>query len=106
MLIHAIDRLLALAHQLRRNNASKWESSINEWQAAVADVLSAMDHDPIVDPLAEGSRAVRSHVRRLANSGEARLHSAMVGRLPDSSLAGRRFDDDLETFQRLSEFLR
>jgi hypothetical protein len=104
-LIQAVDRLLTLADDLRRDNASKWALSLAEWQAAVDDVL--VKTDSIRDAsLAEVCRAVRAAVRRLANSGEARFDSVSVGRLPGSSLAGQRFCDDLEALQRCAERLR
>jgi hypothetical protein len=97
----ALDHLLALANALRRNNASKWNVSLTEWKAAVGDVLVALEHCH-EEQLA---REIRSAVRRLANSGEARFGSVSVGRLPDSSLAGERFCNDLEALRQRTEEL-
>jgi hypothetical protein len=96
----ALDRLMTLANALRRNNANKWNLSLAEWQAAVGNVLVALERCDD-EKLA---RDIRSNVRRLANSGEARFGSVSVGRHPDSSQAGERFCDDLETLrQRAAE---
>jgi hypothetical protein len=96
----ALDRLLTFANALRRNNANKWDLSLAEWQAAVENFVVALercDDENLV-------REIRSAVRRLANSGEARFSSVSVGRLPDSSQAGERFCDDLTTLrQRAAE---
>jgi hypothetical protein len=102
--LQAIDRLLKLADGLRRNNAMKWEFSLAEWQAALNDVLSAPT-PRLGDDVLESLRAVLSAARRLGNSVEARFGSASVGRDPDSSLAGRRFRDDLEGVHRRLEIL-
>jgi|SRR5262245_2564148 len=100
----ALAGLLGLAEQLRRNNATKWRVTPEEWQAAVQGVLTApVPHPDDPAPVAKAIRAARSAGMRLGDSGEARLGSARVGRQPDSSLAGRRFCDDLDSVkQRLS----
>jgi hypothetical protein len=100
----ALDRLLTLANVLRRNNASKWNVSLAEWQSAVGDVLVALESCRDQD-LAREILIIRSAVRRLANSGEARFASVSVGRLPDSSLTGERFSDDLERLRQRFEDL-
>src|SRR5262245_40829591 len=94
-----LDHLLALANRLRRNNASKWNVTLAQWQAAVTDVLVALDASRDSE-LASEILVIRSAVRRLADSGEARFASARVGRLPDSSHAGKRFNDDLDRFRQ------
>ena len=75
--------------------------ALAEWQAAVCDVLVALEqcHDEQL------AREIRSAVRRLANSGEARFGSVSVGRLPHSSLAGERFCDDLKVLRQRTEEL-
>jgi DNA-binding IclR family transcriptional regulator len=101
----ALAGLLRLAEHLRRANAAKWGVTQEEWQAAVRCVLAApVPHpdDPVA--FAEAIRAARSAGMRLGDSGEARLGSVGVGRHPDSSLAGRRFPDDLDSAHlRLAE---
>jgi hypothetical protein len=92
--------ILCLADQLRRTNAARWGLTLAEWQVALRGILTApVPHpdDPAV--VAEAIRAARSAGLRLGDSGEARLGSASVGRHPDSSLAGRRFYNDLELAQ-------
>jgi hypothetical protein len=101
----ALDRLLALARDLRRNNPKKWSVSLVEWQSAVSDALNATELRSD-DRVVEAIRAVRNAVRRLANSGEARFGSAAVGREPDSSIDGRRFCDDLEVLGHRLQVLR
>jgi hypothetical protein len=91
----AADRVLAMGNDLKRNNASKWAFSVADWQAAIDDVLKASETQQN-DVLEKMCRRIRSAVRRLANSGEARFGSENAGRLPDSSLAGERFCKDLE----------
>jgi hypothetical protein len=44
----------------------------------------------------EAIRAAQIAANRLINSGDARFGSASVGRNPDSSVAGRRFYDDMK----------
>jgi hypothetical protein len=95
----ALDRLLTLANVLRRNNADKWGVSLAEWQTAVSEVLIALEACSD-EGLAQEILVVRSAVRRLAASGEARFSSVGVGRLPDSSIEGERFCDDLEALRQ------
>jgi len=108
MNIEAILWLLELADGLRRTNADKWRLSLIDWEAAVNEALSALSElqRGKSEATVEAIQAARNAVRRLANSGEARFASASHGSDPNSSLAGRRFDDDLETMHRRFEVLR
>ena len=103
--MESIHHLLHIGGILRRTNASKWGFTLDDWQAAVNAGLQAAS--PSADEsVAEAERAVKAAVRRLSNSGEARFASASVGCNPDTSLAGRRFVDDLEALRDCVEKLR
>jgi len=93
----AMDRLLTLANELRRTNQSKRPFTLVDWQRMVTAVLDSRDaHTYASQAASEVIRAAHSDVRRLANSGEARMWAK---RDPDSSLVGRRFYDDLDAAQ-------
>jgi hypothetical protein len=88
----ALARLLQLAERLRRTNPAKWAMSREEWLAAAQAVLNAPEGRPSdTARIAEAIRLAHGVVRRLANSGEARLCSLTTGCHPDSSVAGQRF---------------
>jgi hypothetical protein len=95
--IESLVRLLALADRLRRTNAAKWKLSREDWLAAVQGALNAPESRPSDrETVAEAIRLTHKAVRRLANSGEARLCSLITSRHPDSSLEGQRYYEDLE----------
>jgi len=105
--IDALAVLLRLAEQLRRTNAAKWGITEAEWQAAARRVADApVPHQSDAAPVSHAIRAAQSAGRRLSNSGEARFGSARVGRDPDSSHAGKRFNRDLDAAQRRLAELR
>jgi hypothetical protein len=103
--IDALARLLQLAGLLRRNNFSKWKVSAEDWSAAVKAVLCTPEATPNdADQTKEMIRLAHRIVRRLDDSGKARLASLGTKRPPDSSLAGTRFCEDLEAVnERLVE---
>jgi hypothetical protein len=97
----AFARLLQLAERLRRTNTAKWGMSREEWLAAAQAVLNAPEaRHADTARITEAIRLAHGVVRRLADSGEARLCSLTTGRHPDSSLAGQRFYKDLELAQQ------
>src|SRR5262249_11268299 len=109
--IDAFARLLQLADRLRRTNIAKWGMTSPEWLAAAQVALKALAGRPgDAAAVTESIRLAHRVVRRLANSGEARLCSLSTSRHPDSSIAGRRFYEDLESaherFAELREFDR
>lgn len=102
--VRVLAALLDLSEKLRRTTPDEWSITHADWEAAVQAVVTA----PI--PFATDSaaatdaiRAAQGAARRLGKSGDARFGSASVGRNPDSSIAGRRFYDDIKTAaQRLA----
>jgi hypothetical protein len=90
--IDAFARLLQLADRLRRTNSAKWGITREDWLCAVQTVLNLAELRPCsAAKVTESIRLAHLAVRRLANSGEARLCSPQTTRHPDSSEAGRRF---------------
>src|SRR5262245_45903391 len=104
-LIESIETLLHCASGLRRDDC---QNQLDGWTGAVKRVLAQFDDSPIAptSTASEAMLAANSAVRRLADSGDARCASASVGRKPDSSLAGRRFNDDVERVMKCLKRLR
>ena len=102
-----LKRLLACAEELKRSNLSKLSFSKQDWHDAVGAVDVTHDWSAIADArLRDRLRSAGKLVRRLGNSGEARMASFASGRDPDSSSDGKRFHADLETAHALAEDLR
>jgi len=90
-------KLLRLADRLQRTNVAKWGMTRKEWLDAAQAVLNAPEARPADSArITAAIQLAHGVVRRLANSGEARLWSLTTGRHPDSSQAGERFYKDLE----------
>jgi hypothetical protein len=99
--IDALAPLLQLAPRLRRTNIAKWGLTLKDWQDAVQAVLNAPEARPAdTAQVAAAIRLAHGVVRRLADSGAARLASLITGRHPDTSNDGRRFHEDLEVAQQ------
>ncbi|MBI1246769.1 hypothetical protein GC197_02860 [bacterium] len=105
--IEALEKLLALAEELRRTNPDKWVIAHNDWEAAIKAVrlaASAFADDDSAMSLA--IRTANNAAYRLSDSGSARFGAASVGRAPDSSASGKRFCKDLETARRRLQIVR
>ncbi len=102
-----LERLLALAEELKRTNLEKLTFSTDDWNAAVAafDPPHYHGEEPPKD-VRETLHSARNIARRLGDSGVARLASFKVGRAPDSSVSGQRFHADLAKASSIHTKLR